>query len=59
MTYEQRITAARRAAMHFTSPQVAADCEVTFEELRGFISGWFVPSERQLMLIERRCGVRT
>jgi hypothetical protein len=23
-----------------------------------FISGWFAPSERQLMLLERRCGVR-
>jgi hypothetical protein len=58
MTTQRRIAAARRAALHFTSPQVAADTELTFEQLRGFISGWFVPSERQLTLLERRCGVR-
>jgi hypothetical protein len=58
MTTEQRIVAARRQACHFISPQVSAACEVTFEQFRGFISGWFVPSERQLTLIERRCGVR-
>jgi hypothetical protein len=59
MTTQQRIAAARKAAMHFTSPNVAADTELTFEQLRGFISGWFTPTERQLTLLERRCGLRT
>jgi hypothetical protein len=52
------IKSIRDRAYHFISPTVAADADMTFEELRQFISGTSTPPADKLDRLVRRMGLR-
>lgn len=47
----------RKRVIHYISPEVAQSAGISFEKLRGFISGYAILSEKELVLLARRIGV--
>jgi hypothetical protein len=52
------IESIRDRAYHFISPTVAADADMTFEELRQFVSGTRTPPADKLARLAARMGLR-